>query len=216
MPVSVSRAGAGDAVVLLHGLWFSSWTLGPLAGRLEAYGYRPLRYGWNTTGLSFEESAERLFAFVAGLDVPRLHIVAHSLGGILARALLHAHPEVPPGRVVTLGSPHRGSRTGRVAARSGPLRGLTGRAVAQLVAGEPERWGAPGRELGSIAGTRSFGLGRIFPGLERPNDGVVTEGETRLPGAALRSVPVTHTGMLFSPRVAGLVAGFLDSGVFPD
>jgi pimeloyl-ACP methyl ester carboxylesterase len=204
-------------VVLLHGLWFSHWALIPLARRLAGCGYRPLRYGWDTTGCVLEESAERLFTFVAALAEPRVHFVAHSLGGLLVRALLHAHPELPPGRVVTLGSPHGGSRTARVAASHRLLRPVLGRSVLQLVERVPETWRPPGREIGVIAGTRGVGLGRVFPGLERPNDGVVSLREARLEGAAaFRAVGVTHTGLIFSPRVAGWVAGFLEGGRFPD
>jgi pimeloyl-ACP methyl ester carboxylesterase len=203
-------------VVLVHGLWFSHWALIPLARRLAGHGYRPLRYAWDTTGRGFEESAEQLSACVAALGEPRVHFVAHSLGGLLVRALLHAHPQVPPGRVVTLGSPHGGSRTGRVASRLRPLRPIVGRAVEQLVAGVPGTWRPPAREVGVLAGTRGVGLGRLFPGLERPNDGVVAVSEARLAGAAdFRALEVSHTGLLFSRRVARLTAGFLERGAFP-
>jgi hypothetical protein len=68
-----------------------------------------------------------------------------------------------------------------------------------------------------LAGTRGVGLGRLFPGLERPNDGVVSVREARLPGAAaFRTLHVSHTGLIFSARVAELVAGFLAQGAFPD
>jgi pimeloyl-ACP methyl ester carboxylesterase len=202
--------------VLVHGLWFPHHALIPLSRRLQGHGFRTLRHGWNTTGVPFEESAERLFDRVKGLDEPRLHFVAHSLGGLLVRALLHAHPDLPPGRVVTLGTPHTGCRTGGVASGVRVFRPLLGRAVLQLVDGVPVSWGPPPRELGSLGGTRSLGLGKIFPGMERPNDGVVSLSETRLEGAtAFHAEAVSHSGMVFSPRVARLVAGFLESGAFP-
>lgn len=205
----------GPAVVLLHGLWFSRWTLAPLARRLARRGYRPFSWGWNTTTQPFEESAEQLFAFVSSLSEPRVHFVAHSLGGLLVRALLHAHPELPAGHVVTLGSPHGGTRSGRVASRFRVLKPVLGRAVGQLVTGEPAAWRVPDRPVGVVAGTRSVGLGRLLPGLERPNDGVVSLNEARLPGAELRCVHVSHTGLIFSSRVVGLVSGFLAHGEFP-
>jgi len=214
--LELSSEGRGPAVVLLHGLWFSSWTLLPLARRLERRGYRTRRYAWDTTGSAFEESAQRLAAWVEALAEPRVHFVAHSLGGLLVRALLHAHPGLPPGRVVTLGSPHGGTRSGLRAARHRLLRPVLGRAVAQLLAGVPESWSPPGRQVGVIAGTRSLGLGRLFPGLERPNDGVVAVSEARLPGATdFRTVEITHTGLILSAAVADLVAGFLERGAFP-
>lgn len=215
LPAELALSGAGPAVVLVHGLWFSRWTLRWLAGRLAAHGLRPHRFGYDTTGAGFAESARRLDAFVAALGEPRVHLVGHSLGGLLIRALLHHYPVQPPGRVVTLGSPHGGSRSARVAARWPPLRWLSGRAIAALVAGEPDAWGPPPRELGVVAGTRPIGIGRLFPGLPRPHDGVVTQQEALLSGAAAAlALPVTHTQMIFSPRVAREVAHFLEHGSF--
>lgn len=204
-------------VVLLHGLWLPGWTLALLARRLKARGFRPLRYDWDTTGANFEESARSLFEFVGEVGAEPLHLVGHSLGGLLARALLHHHHgEVAPGRLVTIGSPNGGSRTARMAVRNPLCHKITGRAVDELADGVPSGWRPPEREVGTVAGTLSVGLGRVFPGLEKPNDGVVTERESRLPGADSRSLHVSHTQMVVSPRVARLVAGFLEDGAFPE
>jgi hypothetical protein len=70
-------------------------------------------------------------------------------------------------------------------------------------------------EIGIIAGSRSMGLGRLLPGLPRPNDGVVSIAETRLPEARdFIILDVSHTGMLFSPACSAQVTAFLDSGSF--
>jgi len=205
-----------ETVLLLPGLWNPSWTVRLLARRLASRGFRPMCYRWDTTGATFEESARTLHGFVSRIGAEPLHLVGHSLGGLLVRALLHYHHgEVPAGRVVTLGSPHGGCRTARRAVSYGPLRRLTGRAVDELASGVPSEWRLPEREVGTVSGTIGLGLGRVFPGLEQPNDGVVTEEESRLPGAASRSVRVCHTQLLASSRVARLVAGFLADGAFP-
>ncbi len=62
----------------------------------------------------------------------------------------------------------------------------------------------------------SIGLGRVVaPDLPRPNDGAVTVAETRLAAACDRiELPVSHTGMLFSRRVARQVGAFLRDGRF--
>ena len=54
-------------------------------------------------------------------------------------------------------------------------------------------------------------LGRVVArGLPTPNDGTVCVAETELAAACDRIVlPVTHTSMLFSPRVARQTATFL-------
>ncbi|HZP89005.1 MAG TPA: hypothetical protein VFB54_19495, partial [Burkholderiales bacterium] len=70
-------------------------------------------------------------------------------------------------------------------------------------------------EVGVIAGTRRFGLGCVFVTLQGPNDGVVTVEETRLPGLTDHLVmPVTHSGMIVSARVARQVGVFLKTGRF--
>ena len=58
---------------------------------------------------------------------------------------------------------------------------------------------------------------RMFAsGLPRPHDGVVAVAETQMPGAKdVVVLPVSHSGMLVSRRVAGAVGCFLRSGHFP-
>ena len=70
-------------------------------------------------------------------------------------------------------------------------------------------------EVGAIAGTVAFGLGRMVTRLPKPNDGVVCLDETKFP--ALRdhiAFPVGHSLMLVSPRIARQTAAFLRTGEF--
>jgi hypothetical protein len=70
-------------------------------------------------------------------------------------------------------------------------------------------------ETGAIAGTRRFGVGSLLLRLPRRNDGVVMVDETVLPGMADHLVlPVSHSGILVSRRVADEVAAFLRTGRF--
>jgi hypothetical protein len=71
------------------------------------------------------------------------------------------------------------------------------------------------REIGMVAGTRSIGLGRFFGKLPGDNDGTVAVAETRVPGlAAHATLPVSHSGLVFSAPVAALVERFLHDGRF--
>jgi pimeloyl-ACP methyl ester carboxylesterase len=154
--------------------------------------------------------AQRLRAF------DEVHVVGHSLGGVIAFETLAAHPGLPPGRAVLMGAPLRGSRAARAVAQRwygppmlGPL------AMAELARERDCRWHGP-RELGVIAGTRAAGLGRVFADLPQPNDGTVCLDETGLPGAQAQLVlEVSHTGMLLSQPVADAAAVFLMNGRFP-
>ena len=71
------------------------------------------------------------------------------------------------------------------------------------------------RELGIIAGTHNVGLGRLFVKFEEDSDGTVAVSETRMPGATdFLTLPVSHTGMMLSARVAREAGAFLQTGRF--
>ena len=163
---------------------------------------------------SLRDAADALAARLRALDGPA-HVVAHSLGGLVAGEAFARHGDLPDGRVVLLGSPVRGARAAReVASRwyghamLGPL------AVAELARERDCAWRSA-REVGVIAGSRSAGLGRVFADLPVPNDGTVCVDETELPGATAHLVlDVSHTGMLLSSPVAAATVRFLEKGSF--
>jgi hypothetical protein len=120
---------------------------------------------------------------------------------------------LPPGRIVLLGSPVRGSAAAGKVTRFKLTRPFVGQARTALEYGYSQ---APsGRELGVVAGTRSIGLGRLIEKLPRPHDGTIAAAETQLPGAAdAIELPLTHTGLALSGLAASTVAGFLRRGRF--
>ena len=70
-------------------------------------------------------------------------------------------------------------------------------------------------EIGVIAGSLGFGLGTLVAKLPAPHDGTVTVDETRCDSMTDHIVlPVSHTGMLTSFRVADEACRFLDTGRF--
>ncbi len=144
-----------------------------------------------------------------------MHVLAHSLGGLVTLETLAKERDLPPGRAVLLGSPVQGSRAARAFA-SWPLgpQILGSLAVRQLTRAPGRRWELP-REIGVIAGARSAGLGRLLANLPQPNDGTVSLDETHLPGAAAELVlDVSHIGMLVSQPVAREAGRFLARGAF--
>ena len=163
---------------------------------------------------SLEEVTDALAERLRSFD-GTVHLVAHSLGGLLTLETLAIGRNLPPGRVVLLGSPVQGSRAARaVASWSLGPQILGALAVAQLTRAHGRRWDQA-REIGLIAGSRSAGLGRLFTDLPHPNDGTVSVDETRLPGATAHLVlDVSHIGMLFSAAVAGSAVKFLTFGSF--
>lgn len=205
-----------EVVVLVPGLWLPYWSLLFLKRGLRRCGFEVRLFRYRTVRRSFYENASQLNAFIASLGAQRVHLVGHSLGGVVIRALLHYFPEQPPGRVVTLGSPHQGSAAGVQLARSAFGRRILGRCIADVIAGVPQAWSWPQRECGSLAGNLGLGLGRLITSdLPRPHDGTVTVAETRLPGSIDQIVlATTHFGMLVSPQVVRQTCRFLQSGRF--
>jgi pimeloyl-ACP methyl ester carboxylesterase len=205
-----------EHIVLVHGLWMTGASMWPLAVRLRRAGYDCSLPSYHSVSRGLRENAERLARHCAGLNAETVHFVGHSLGGLVVLALLHFFPGQRPGRIVTMGTPHCGSAAARALAARGWPRPLLGRGVAEVAEGRHLGWGMPARAIGVIAGNHALGVGRLLvPGLARPSDGTVSVAETRLGGACDHLVlPVSHTGMLVSSRVAAAVAEFLRSGAF--
>ena len=203
-----------DRVVLVHGLWTNRVVLVPLGRRLRRAGFAPALFGYASRFGSHERNAERLAAFIEQLPGVRLHVVAHSLGGLVALEALGRRADPRLLRLVLLGTPVHGSgAAARVLAhRWGRLYG--GSTVALLARSHagPIRHDV---ELGVVAGSFPVGLGRVVSGFEEPNDGTVLVREAQHPQAADSVVlPVSHTGLLFSARVAADVEHFLRHGRF--
>ena len=214
MSVGGGRGGRGTLVVLVHGLWMPGLVMQAMALLLERRGHRTRRLSYDFLSRSPAENADALREQILALGERPVHLVAHSLGGIVALHLLSRHPELAIDRVVLLGSPVRGSGVARRVHGNPLLRPLLGRSVESGLLG-----GAPGvdgsRQIGVITGSGRFGLAALFYPTDERGDGVVIESETRLDNVVERvSVPRSHSAMLFSRRCAALVARFLETGTF--
>lgn len=205
-----------ETVVLVHGLWVHGLAMELMRRRVAHSGYRARAYSYPSMRLTLSENAERLARYCRALAAPRVHLVGHSLGGIIIRHLLQEYPDQRPGRVVTLGTPHHSSSAARTLSHWLPGRIVLGKSVHDGLLGGAPRWPAQ-RELGCIAGTLRLGMGTIVPGIPRPSDGTVAVEETQL--SEMRdhiALPVSHFGMLLSSRVAKEVVHFLRHGRFSD
>ncbi|MGH8604050.1 MAG: esterase/lipase family protein, partial [Gammaproteobacteria bacterium] len=151
---------------------------------------------------------------VQELDAGEIHFVCHSLGGLVIRHYFSLFEDLRHGRIVTLGTPHQGSDVARYVSTSTLGRKLLGKSNRHGVSGDVPAWkGAC--ELGSIAGTRSVGMGRVIADLSKPNDGTVAVAETHLQGVKDHiALPVSHLGMLASRQVVIQVLHFLQQGRF--
>jgi pimeloyl-ACP methyl ester carboxylesterase len=207
---------AAQHVVYVHGLWMRGGESLLLAQRLlREFGLQVHAFPYSAGTWGMEEITVHLQGFVHSLDVPAVHFVGHSLGGLVIYRYFERYPEQLPGRAVFLGTPCLESRAAVQAAQVRFISVLMGPSVADELLRPRERRWTFGRPLGIIAGSQSIGLGQFVAGFEEECDGTVAVSETRLPGAADHIVlPVSHMGMLVSARVARETGAFLRDGRF--
>ncbi len=205
------------AAVFVHGLFLNGAEFTLLRRRLtRQHGFESHRFSYPTVRGSLDASVERLARFVERIDADRVHFVGHSLGGIVLHRYFEQARDLPPGRVVFLGSPTVKSKSAERVGQLPVLRSMIGRMVTEeLVTPTSAREWRCDRELGCIAGTRPMGLGRFFARFDEDSDGTVSVSETKLPGhTAHLTLPVSHMGMLTSSKVAVQVGAFLETGRF--
>ncbi len=102
------RAGAGDRVVLLHGLWRSAWSMDELALTLSQEGFEIFNHPYPSFRKSMSELVESLAQELRGSE-KITHFVTHSMGGIVLRCLAQRHPELVTGKIIMLAPPNQGS-----------------------------------------------------------------------------------------------------------
>ncbi len=203
-----------ETVILVHGLWMTDLVMRPLARRLRHRGYRTVLFNYHSLRKTIHANARALACKVNSLPAGRVHLVGHSLGGLVILQALQDQPGLVNGRVVLLGSPVNGSSVARRLYRRDLSRWLVGRGAEGRLARGGSAWHGE-QDVGVIAGTRPVGVGHVLGGLQGDNDGTVTVAETRLAGASdtLR-VDTTHTGLVYSRPVAAATDHFLRTGRF--
>ena len=203
------------SVVTVHGLWMRGAAMAALRRHLMPKGFELQHFSYPSVAGTLENCAAALGEYIDAVRGDTVHVVGHSLGGVLTCAMLERRLPARLGRVVCLGAPLRGSRTAARLARVPVARRLIGRCLADVHArGGFDAWPA-GVEAGSIAGRLPFGVGRLLGRFPEPNDGTVAVAETQIAGLADHIVlPVSHVALLWSEQVAAQVSHFLDHGRF--
>jgi len=200
-------------IVLVHGLWNRGWMMARLAKRLRSRGHQVRVFSYPTRGDNLEGHADKLHSFVCEQRTAECHLVGHSMGGLVILNMLSRYDDLPPGRVVLMGTPVRGSNVVRRMERLPGHGFIFGKARENLLNGF--QFSPPGHETGTIRGTREFGFGQIAGKQAEPNDGSVCVSETELDGLKdTVDLEVSHSEMLISAEVAEQVGHFLLSGKF--
>ena len=215
----LARPALADCVILLHGLARSEASLIVMESALEAEGFAVVRPGYPSTSASVEALAEAVLPHaLERCDAGPVHVVTHSMGGILLRYWIDRHG-VPDrlGHVVMMGPPNQGSEVVDTLGDLAAFGWLNGPAGAQLGTGAqglPRRLPPVTYPVGVIAGSQSLNpyFSSLLPG---PDDGKVSVASTRVAGmTAHLTLPVTHTFMMNNPRVLVQVVEFLRTGRF--
>ena len=217
-PEAALAAGPED-VVLLHGLGRSGRVMRPLARELERAGYRVHNLDYPSTSATPDELVEHLHREISACCAwsGRVHFVTHSLGGVLVRAYLSAHPMPQIGRVVMLAPPNHGSEYVDVAGDWRLFRVVLGPTAVQLgtaATSLPNRLPRADFEVGVIAGTGSINpLGEaLIPG---ESDGTVSVVSTHLAGMRdFVVLPVSHTFIMRNVEAIRQTLEFLRDGRF--
>jgi len=203
-----------ETIVIVHGLWMNPAVMCPLGCYLSSHHFTVKYFFYPSMRSTVLENTQRLQKFLTTVEGETIHWVGHSLGGIIICRLFNEFPAQRPGRIVTLGTPHQGSQVAKTLANNQLGSWMLGGSLHEGLLGDVPAWQGQ-RELGSIVGTLSWGLGQMVTRLPVPNDGTVSVTECQLPHTTdYLELPVAHMSMLFSPQVARQAAYFLREGRF--
>ena len=211
-----------DTVVLLHGLGRGPASMLPVARSLRRAGYEVVNIGYPSQRDSIGELAERALdpVFASAPSGGKIHVVTHSLGGILMRRYLSEHGlPASLGRVVMLAPPNSGSEiVDRLAGwRSYAwVNGPAGLDLGTTPDCAPLALGPlPAEaEVGVIAGDFSWNplFSALIPG---PDDGKVAVARTHVAGERDHlTLPYSHTWLMNRSETRRQVLAFLRDGRF--
>lgn len=224
----------GEAVVLVHGLVRSFSRMLMARQHLEKAGYENVFvFDYASTEVDIPTAAESLHRAIQSLEgIEKVHLVAHSMGGIVVRQYLAKHPEPRIGRLVMLGTPNQGAELSDRFGNNPVFRFVFGPAAEQLAtphadappqadlknSSEPAKpeflkeLPAPKCEFAVIAGCRGTDMGYnpLIPG---DDDGIVGLASTPLVGAKdSMTVHCHHSRLTRDPAVLECVTRFLKEG----
>lgn len=214
-----------ECVILLHGLGRTALSMVPMALALQDAGYVTANINYPSRESPVEtlaaEALPRGFAQCHELGSTKVHIVTHSMGGLLTRQYLEQNEAATLSRVVMMGPPNQGSAVADRLMDEAFYRSVNGPAGQQLGTGPDgiaAKLGPVRFPLGVLAGNQRTTVDKyLSEGIDEPTDGKVTVEEARVEGMAdFRVLEANHTFILADPEAIREVVNFLREGRFSD
>lgn len=209
-----------ETIVLVPGMYSPRWVMAIMARGLQKHGFSTIVLSNRYFSQSPADNAQRLLQQIQALKRPTVHLLGHSLGGIVIMHLLKQNSElapqyqIPVGRVVLMAAPVQGSELALHLYRKRWFRALLGKSVQQGLLGNVPM-ALHGRQTGVISGSSRRGISALFFKLTGTNDGVVSQAETEIDGVNdAVCIPQSHALMLFSKESVEKSAAFFRYGRF--
>lgn len=208
-----------ELVICIHGLAETPMIMAPAELMFRTNGYQVWNIAYPSTLQPIEVLADRYIApRLEAAAASRVHVVTHSLGGVLLHYCLQAHRPRRLGRVVMTSPGLHGSEAIEVYRHNPLYRLIYGPAACQSGTGDDAfaRFLPPSAdyELGVIAGGASLDpLANLF--IPWPHDGKISAGRTWLDGLSDHIVlPLPHDVTCDHPLALFQIWSFIQSGRF--
>ncbi len=216
-------AFAQDCVILLHGLMRSSGSMSAIDSRLKQASYKTVNMNYASHRYSISDLADQTIPEAirqceASSELDRIHVITHSMGGLVIRDFLARNTAVKFDKVIMLGPPNQGSELIDFYARFPGFLKVAGPAAVQLstsyqaersyVVNDSEQ---KSYELIVIAGNKSINpiLSWIIPG---EDDGKVAVDRTYIDGVDHHIIlPANHAMMMYNKIALDTMIKLLDT-----
>ncbi len=207
-------------VILLHGLGRTKRSMNKIRKELARAGYSTINQGYPSTRHDIARLSDRYLrpAVEQCLQqkASKIHLVSHSMGGLLIRQYLQSHTLPPESRIVMLSPPNQGSEVAEFLKNYSIYQWILGPAAQQLgTTDRPyEKYSSIPYEVGIITGNVSSDpwFGKLIPGA---NDGKVSVERAKLPGMNdFLVIRAGHTRIMQSKLATQQILNFLRFGHF--
>ncbi len=210
-----------EHVILLHGMARSKTSMGKLEKCLAGQGYSTINEGYPSTREPVEKIADKYLAAMVdkcrAAGAEKIHIVTHSLGGIVVRQYLQTQSLPKGSRIVMISPPNQGSELADAFRNLWIYKWING-PCGQVLGTEPESLPNSLKqvsgEIGVITGNRTLNpfFSWLIPG---EDDGKVSVERAKLPEMTdFIVVPGSHSFIMNHPEVLKQVCFFLKTGRF--